>query len=290
MFIHFPKRTQLSPRTLLAMSPSMYSSDEPRLHTLTHLLTPNHVSLFDNVWHMCSIQKRQHVSFGQENPHHLWRTKHNAKTMPRRVNTWCLICKIERMKDVTKRAGLSFNQMTQYLLCLLAISIVWLWHGCLHARQWRCLQDQIHLTAFCQPQVTALHCFSYRGPVVDTPKEVTLTHVYVQICTVCVYIYTYVYWYIQGELQLFLYIFVCGALKKLTSTRFLLAHVQLNFSILWCSQIWEKCLSFLTRDKGCMIRCHCEERKRRRLLARAGKLSGADLTWLLQRVHGRGGP
>ena len=127
--------------------------------------------------------------------------------------------------------------------------------------------------------------------VYNSIVRISFLHVYVYIqYLVTIYIYTYVYWYIQGELQLFLYIFVCGALKKLTSTRFLLAHVQLNFSILWCSQIWENCLSFLTRDKGCMIRCHCEERKRRRLLARAGKLSGADLTWLLQRVHGRGGP
>ena len=61
-------RTQLSPRTLLAMSPSMYSSDEPRLHTLTHLLTPSHVSLFD----ICAPFKSDSTCLlAKKIPHHL---------------------------------------------------------------------------------------------------------------------------------------------------------------------------------------------------------------------------
>ena len=127
------------------------------------------------------------------------------------------------MKDVRKRAGLSFNPMTQYLLCLLATSIVWLWHGCLHARQWRCLQDQIHPTAFCQPQVTALHCFSYRGEGVGKwwtlPKKLHwlrcmckyVLYIYIHMSIyiyICTYRYVYIFMYVYNNTSIFIHI-VC---------------------------------------------------------------------------------
>lgn len=36
-----------------------------------HTHSPTHTKSCSFVWHMCSIQKRQRVSLGQENPHHL---------------------------------------------------------------------------------------------------------------------------------------------------------------------------------------------------------------------------